>query len=163
MQRAFCLHTHLPDRDGNRPDFLCIIQRNQNFFCFIEPPVGKHAIRPIKLLQRAMAQNGILLPQGNCCLMEGNQLHILPAPGIGAAVIGICPACYACFVPVIYGRRTVPCHLQQNSFPQHCFFHICIRRGTALCFHSADLAIGAREKAGMVMIGKLIHGNRNCL
>ena len=163
MQAAFRRDSAEPDRYGYYLSFVRVVQRDNIIPCFIKAAVGNYAISAVQRAQRAGTQCPMLLPQGNQFFVESNQRIVLLAPRVGTAVVRVCPADHSGLVPIIHRRRAGPCHLEQHRFPHDCLIHIFSRGLRSFVFQPARPAVCPRQKTGVVVIGKLVHGNLYCL
>lgn len=92
-----------------------------------------------------------------------DQLQIFLSPWVCSPAVGICPAADACLIPVVKGRGSRPCHLDDHGLTHHTELHTLLR---LLRSHGADTAhhlVCPGEKPGMVMVGQLVHSCHHCV
>ena len=92
-------------------------------------------------------------------LVERQHLPVLMAPWIRPAVVRIRKATDACLISVVNRRCPRPCHLHDDRLAHHLRAHIFARRIAAKMLHTSDVMIRTRQKAGMIVIRKLIHSH----
>ena len=105
----------------------------------------------------------IFLPDTNQFLMITDQLLILLSPGIRSPAIRIRKAADARLVAVIDGRRAVPGHHQGHCLTENGLGYSFLRRFAAQLIYPSHLMVGAGQEPGMIVVGKLVHGNQEGL
>ncbi len=154
---------------AGRPDFpdgnvfcdgaLIVVYQNQATVFFIKTAVGQIIVIAVNANDGACAQGGIFFPQADQILVEGDEFLIFLAPGIGAAAVGIRKAAKAGLVAVVNRRCAHPGHLHNDTLSEHRLVDALGCGVGAQGIGSAHLMIGAGQEAGVIVIGKLVHGH----
>src|SRR5699024_3463409 len=127
-------------------------------------PVCKSAVTDLLIIicqkfYRSSQQFTILLVYPYDIFMKSDQFLVFSSPGIGSPIIRVGKTAESCFVSIIDGRRSRPCHLDYHSLPEDGLVYILLGSFTSQIFYPSHFMIGSCKETGVIMIRQLIHGS----
>ena len=94
--------------------FRVAVVVDEEFFLIAFNLQSKKVIPPVDRSETAMVEDIVFPSKGGHLLMPVEELHVFPAPGVGATVVWICIAFKSRFVTIIDAGNPGHGHLEQD-------------------------------------------------
>ena len=155
-------HARSPYGYGKRAFFLSRVKNNQRHFFFRTSCINHIVSSCVQEHKRSVSKGRMRLMVENKITMVVQKFHVLFSPWERAATIRLCPAVHADFIPIEERRCTGPSKKQHCPQSEKCKIYT-EPRFILILFDTPHSSVCSRQKAGMIMIGKLIHAGIQCI